>query len=163
MEELSYVPRINQLDAETLDDEFLSDFNEQISNAFRLFLRFTLYYYLARKLPSITCFVIRNPLDTIRPELESVLRYVLWRSTLLKHHSSVGQNLLGIKFCSEQPWRLRALAVMDILSYYCQQRSDLVLRVLPGSEERKYSLARLMRILTGTGRNHSLALRGYSI
>ena len=41
MEELSYVPRINQLDAETLDDEFLSDFNEQISNAFRLFLRYS--------------------------------------------------------------------------------------------------------------------------
>ena len=39
MEELSYVPRINQLDAETLDEEFISDFNEQISNAFRLFLR----------------------------------------------------------------------------------------------------------------------------
>ena len=41
MENLSYVPRINQLDAETLDEEFLSDFNEQISNAFRLFLRYT--------------------------------------------------------------------------------------------------------------------------
>ena len=39
MEESSYVPRINQLDAETLDEEFISDFNEQISNAFRLFLR----------------------------------------------------------------------------------------------------------------------------
>ena len=39
MEQSSYVPRINQLDAETLDEEFISDFNDQISNAFRLFLR----------------------------------------------------------------------------------------------------------------------------
>ena len=39
MTETSYVPRINQLDAETLDEEFLSDFNEQISNAFKFFLR----------------------------------------------------------------------------------------------------------------------------
>ena len=46
MENLSYVPRINQLDAETLDEEFLSDFNEQISNAFRLFLRYTTITYI---------------------------------------------------------------------------------------------------------------------
>ena len=39
MEQSSYVPRINQLDAETLDEEFISDFNDQISNAFKLFLR----------------------------------------------------------------------------------------------------------------------------
>ena len=39
MAESSYVPRINQLDAETLDEELLSDFNEQIAKAFRLFLR----------------------------------------------------------------------------------------------------------------------------
>ena len=97
----------------------------------------------------MTRLVTRNPLDTIRPELESVLRFVLWRSTLLKHHSSVGQNLLGIKFSSDQPWRLRALAVLDIISHYGQQRSDLLLRVLPGSEGRKYWVARLMRILSG--------------
>ena len=34
-----HVPRINQLDAATLDEELLSSFHEQISEAFRYFLR----------------------------------------------------------------------------------------------------------------------------
>ena len=35
----SNVPRINQLDAATLDEELLSSFHEQISEAFRYFIR----------------------------------------------------------------------------------------------------------------------------
>ena len=34
-----HVPRINQLDATTLDEELLSSFHEQISEAFRYFIR----------------------------------------------------------------------------------------------------------------------------
>ena len=34
-----HVPRINQLDAATLDEELLSSFHEQISEAFRYFIR----------------------------------------------------------------------------------------------------------------------------
>ena len=37
-----HVPRINQLDAATLDEELLSSFHEQISEAFKYFLRFLL-------------------------------------------------------------------------------------------------------------------------
>ena len=104
-------------------------------------------------------FSLRNPLDTIRPELESALRYLVWSSTLLKHHRSVGQNLLGIRFGSEPAWRLRALAVLDIFSHYCHHRADFLLRVLPGSEQSKYSVARIVRIIAG--RNHSPSLRNY--
>ena len=34
-----HVPRINQLDAATLDEELLSSFHGQISEAFRYFIR----------------------------------------------------------------------------------------------------------------------------
>ena len=100
---------------------------------------------------------LRNPLDTIRPELESALRYVVWSSTLLKHQSSVGQTLLGIKFSSESSWRLRVLTALDVFSHYCQHRADFLLRIFPGSEERKYAVSRQMRIVAG--RNHSLSGR----
>ena len=104
-------------------------------------------------------FFLRNPLDSIRPEVESVLRYLVWSSTLLKHHRSVGQNLLGIRFGSEPAWRLRALAVLDIFSHYCHHRAEFLLRVLPGSEQSKYSVARMLRILSG--RKHSPSLRNH--
>ena len=85
----------------------------------------------------------------MRPELETALRCVIWRSSLLRQHSSLGQHLLGIKFPSEQACRMTALAVWDVVSHYCHQRSDQLMRVLPGSEETKNRVSRLTRILSG--------------
>ena len=36
----SYVPRINQLDAATLDEEVFTTFSERLGEAFKYFLRF---------------------------------------------------------------------------------------------------------------------------
>lgn len=122
-----HVPRINQLDAATLDEELLSSFHEQISEAFRYF--------------------IRNPLDTIGPELDTLVRCLLWRFTVLDQGGSIGQSLLGIKFSTSSSWRLWILAATDIISNYLSQRQSMVIKNLPGREETKFYIQHKLSIL----------------
>ena len=152
-----HVPRINQLDAATLDEELLSSFHEQISEAFRYFLRLGqlnkrmtwAWVCFCSNFPCITFF--RNPLDIIGPELDTLVRCVLWRFTVLDQGSSIGQGLLGIKFSStSSSWRLWILAATDIISNYLSQRQSLVIKSLPGSEETKFYIQHKLNILLST-------------
>ena len=52
-----HVPRINQLDATTLDEELLSSFHEQISEAFRYFIRQGCFCQLDRDVMGVVILV----------------------------------------------------------------------------------------------------------
>lgn len=123
----THVPRINQLDAATLDEELLSSFYEKTSDAFKYF--------------------IRNPLDIIRPELDTLIRCILWKFTVLDQGGSIGQSLLGIKFSTASSCRLWILAATDIIFNYLSQRQSLVVKSLPGSEETKFYILHKVNIL----------------
>ena len=148
-----HVPRINQLDAATLDEELLSSFHEQISEAFRYFLRLFFINSIIMGVVFGSVFLIpiyRNPLDTIGPELDTLVRCVLWRFTVLDQGSSIGQSLLGIKFSTSSSWRLWILAATDIISNYLSQRQSLVIKSLPGREETKFYIQHKLSILLST-------------
>ena len=92
----------------------------------------------------------RNPLDTIGPELDTLVRCVLWRYTVLDQGSSIGQSLLGIKLSTSSSWRLWILAATDIISNYLSQRQSLVIKSLPGREETKFYIQHKLNILLST-------------
>jgi len=110
----NFVPRINQLDAATLDDELFSMFHNKLTQAFKYFLR--------------------NPLDFIGPEMEIILRFIVWRYSVIDKQASVGQSLLGIKYDAD-PRKLKILACLDILGQYAIKRQQWLTKLLPMSEE----------------------------
>eukprot|EP00092_Neocalanus_flemingeri_P002782 GFUD01002979.1.p1 GENE.GFUD01002979.1~~GFUD01002979.1.p1 ORF type:complete len:274 (-),score=48.42 GFUD01002979.1:218-1039(-) len=132
MEEKTFVPRINQLDAATLDSELIATFNKQISNAFKYF--------------------IRNPLDTIGPELEAVLRTIIWKFTIWDKQRSIGQELLGIKYKNNKNSQLYGLAGAGILLHYLKQRQSFFLKFVPLSEQTKNLALHYANIAVGTCR-----------
>lgn len=95
--------------------------------------------------------LFRNPLDTIGPELDTLVRCVLWRFSVLDQGGSIGQSLLGIKFSTSSSRRLWILAATDIISNYLTQRQSLVIKSLPGREETKFYIQHKLSILLSTG------------
>lgn len=93
--------------------------------------------------------LVRNPLDTIGPELEILIRGVIWKySILTSSHASVGQTLLGIKYSNSSTKKLYILAAVDLLLQYCLKRQSFLINKLPGSEDRKFSLVKWFSILS---------------
>lgn len=129
MTEKSFVPRISQIDAATLDSELLSTFSQQISNACKYF--------------------IRNPLDRIGPELDALLRCFIWKFSLIAKQRSIGQELLGIKYQSKSQAQLYTLAGMDILLHYLKQRQRFFLQFLPLSDQTKNLTLHYANIVVG--------------
>jgi len=127
---LVHVPRINQLDAATLDEELFTSFSQKIGDAFKYFLR--------------------NPLDTIRPELELLVRCAVWKCSVLDHSRSIGQSLLGIKYdtASNQSRRLWFLAGLDILSHYITQRQSSLVDKLPGTQNTKFYILHKLSLIS---------------
>jgi len=99
-------PRINQLDALALDQEMLSTFHNYLADTFKFFLK--------------------NPLDYVGPEVEALLRLVIWHATHWAKGTSVGQEALGISFLSPSPRQMVGLALIQIGLRYLDQRQTLV-------------------------------------
>jgi len=109
-------PRNHQVDASQLDQELVTSLLHQLGEAAQFFLR--------------------NPLDYVGPEVEALLRIILWRSTLCTRGSSVGQESLGIRYLSPSPRQLAGLAIIEVgLRYLDQRQGGLASLVskLPGS------------------------------
>jgi len=129
MAKKNFVPRINQLDAATLDTEIISTFSQKISDAFKFFLR--------------------NPLDTVGPELDALLRIIIWKFTIFDKHRTIGQELLGIKFNLKSRFQLLGLAGSDIIFNYLKQRQSELTKILsPFSETTNNKLLHYLSILT---------------
>jgi len=79
-------------------------------------------------------FFLKNPLDYVGPELEAILRLVVWRATHWAKGASVGQEALGISFHSASPWQMVGLALIQIGLRYLDQRQALV-AALPGAPD----------------------------
>jgi len=107
-------PRINQLDALELDQEVLATFHSYLADTFKFFLK--------------------NPLDYVGPEVEALLRLVIWRATHWAKGTSVGQEALGISFLSPSPRQMVGLALIQIGLRYLDQRQALV-AALPGAPD----------------------------
>ena len=78
----AHVPRINQLDAATLDTELMASINTKLADAFKYFIRWSNTNQIHETNPDQSMFrrlLNRNPLDTFGPELETLLRCVVWR------------------------------------------------------------------------------------
>merc|ERR1711971_1028249 len=79
-------PRINQLDALALDQEMLATFHNYLADTFKFFLK--------------------SPLDYVGPEVEALLRLVIWSATHWAKGTSVGQEALGISSLCSRPHSL---------------------------------------------------------
>ena len=77
----AHVLRINQLDAATLDTELMASINTKLADAFKYFIRWsnTRQIHETNPDPNIRRLLNRNPLDTFGPELETLLRCIIWR------------------------------------------------------------------------------------
>ncbi|XP_023335548.1 peroxisome biogenesis factor 2 [Eurytemora carolleeae] len=111
----NFVPRVNQLDAEELDQEILNIFKGGLQNAFKYFLR--------------------NPLDLIGPELEAIIKIIIWNFTLRARNSSIGQELLGIEFIVKNRLQIVGTGFLNIVLKYLEARQSSIVRLFPGREE----------------------------
>ena len=78
----AHVPRINQLDAATLDTELMASINTKLADAFKYFIRWSNTNpdkSMSRLILNTRQRLNRNPLDTFGPELETLLRCIVWR------------------------------------------------------------------------------------
>eukprot|EP00112_Aurelia_sp_Birch-Aquarium-sp1_P001308 Seg11372.1 transcript_id=Seg11372.1/GoldUCD/mRNA.D3Y31 product="Peroxisome biogenesis factor 2" protein_id=Seg11372.1/GoldUCD/D3Y31 len=69
--------RIVQLDSAILDDEILLLFQSQLKNVFKYFERGTIKW---------------------QPEINAFIRFILWRFTIYKNSSSIGQSLFNVRY-----------------------------------------------------------------
>jgi len=112
-EEYSEVLRIDQLDSQVLDKEFYSTIQRLIQECFQYF--------------------VRNPWDYLGPELEGILRLIVWKYSVYRQCRTVGQEALGIQY-SYQPPLLPSLLTMVGLPYLLQRQTQvcsLLQRLLP--------------------------------
>jgi len=111
-----FVPRVNQLDAETLDQELVTIFKNGIISSFKYFLR--------------------NPVDSFGPEVEALIRYIIWNFTLRTRYSSVGQQILNIQLNPRNRFQIRAAGFLDILMRYLQSRQSTIASMFTGYEDK---------------------------
>jgi len=107
----SFVSRVNQLDAEALDDELVKLVKATLQRTFKHF--------------------IRNPLDVIGPELEALIKLMIWNYTLKARSSSVGQQMLGIQLQATNRIQIYATGVVYVLVTYIKSRLHTLFSWLP--------------------------------
>ena len=93
--------------------------------------------------------VYRNPLDTIGPELDALIRCIIWKFTIWDKQRSIGQELLGIKYKNDKNTQLYGLAGADIVLHYLQQRQSFFLKFVPLSEQTKNLSLHYANIVVG--------------
>lgn len=110
---MSFVGRVDQLDARDLDREFVLHIQQKLNEA------------LSGVQKWISC----------GPELEIVAKMWLFYWTTLKTGSSLGQNLLGIRFSESTKIQLILFLMWTMMPKYFNQRSQLMANRWKFSEE----------------------------
>lgn len=76
--EKSYVSRVNQLDADLLDNEITKIVHEQLANVYK-------------ELPP-------GILSRFQPEIDCLLKSLIWYCSIHRNHSTFGQQILAITY-----------------------------------------------------------------
>ncbi|CRL02981.1 CLUMA_CG016383, isoform A [Clunio marinus] len=107
MEKSSYVSRVNQLDADLLDKEVTKIIHEQLSNVYK-------------ELPP-------GILSKYQPEIDCLLKTIIWYCSILRNKSTFGQQILAITYQKDQLTRKKLLFhyISTILSSYLKDVSHL--------------------------------------
>lgn len=103
------VPRVDQVDADALDDEIFSLWKQQLTNAFKYFK------------PTY--------LDSIQPELNAALRFIIWKISVKTFNATIGQQLLLIKYHDTSALHTRNLylyALGIIGCHWLKERLDTI-------------------------------------
>lgn len=99
---MSYVSRINQLDAAQLDHEIYRILSGQIQDISRLFT------------PGIT--------EPWTPEINAVLRSLIWMFSLNKNKASFGQKLLALTYTDLTRKKVILLLLLSVLPKYLEDK-----------------------------------------
>lgn len=123
-----FVPRISQLDSLILTDEAFSLIKNQVLCAVK--------------------YVGQNFLTKLEPEIESGLRYVLLHYTVQEARSSVGQQLLQIKYeDSVSVRRLRNYVRLLVFGRWVRQRAGDVAAVFLKNEDARVVASRWVNLV----------------
>jgi peroxin-2 len=100
----SYVPRVTQFDAVELDDEIHKILKNQIGN--------------------VTKYMTVGFLGRWEPEVDALLRLIIWKFSVNKEYSTFGQQLLSIKYGGEfNKNKAYLFALLTVGSKYLKRRS----------------------------------------
>lgn len=107
MEEKSFVSRVNQLDAALLDNEISKIIYEQLENVYK-------------QLPP-------GILSKYQPEIDVVLKSLIWFFSINKNKSTFGQQILAISYHKDKLTRNRLIAhyFLTVFIPYAKQISQL--------------------------------------
>ena len=96
----------------------------------------------------LTVPVCRNPLDSAGPELESLLRLLVWTYPFLSGRgATVGQQLLGLRYTGRHTWQQLSLGLARAGQHYLAGRgAGLAGLLLPTTSQR--TRLRLLRTFT---------------
>ena len=99
----------------------------------------------------LTAPVCRNPLDSAGPELESLLRLLVWTSPFLSGRgATVGQQLLGLRYTARHTGQQLSLGFARAAHHYLVGRETVVAGLaallLPATSQR--TRRRLLRAFT---------------
>jgi len=121
------VSRVDQLDSECLDQELESIFSQQMQDAFKFFLR--------------------NPWDAVGPELSASIKIVLWSASIWSRGSSIGQQLLSLKFYDPSKKQLIVLGILNVLRGYLNARQSTITKLFPSYEEKLEKILKYYNII----------------
>ena len=94
------VPRINQLDAATLDEEIFTSFNKKLSDAFKYFLRFLdmhMYVTSALQRTDMKAVGLQLALDLLHEKVRKYASVFIYGNSNLSSKRQIYQNRHNIK------------------------------------------------------------------
>lgn len=104
---MSYVSRVNQLDAYLLDQEILKIIHEQLNNGYK-------------ELPP-------GILSKFQPEIDAFLKSLIWLNSIYYNKSTFGQQVLAITYKSENLTKNRLILhyLLSVILPYTREVSHL--------------------------------------
>ena len=105
--EKSYVSRVNQLDADLLDKEISKIIHEQLGNVYK-------------ELPP-------GLLSKYQPEIDCILKSIIWVSSIQRNNSTFGQEILAITYQKDQLTRNKLILhyLLTICAPYAKEVGHL--------------------------------------
>lgn len=103
-----FVRRVDQVDADILDDELFSRWKQELMNIFKYFK------------PTF--------LNNIEPELNAVLRLIIWKISVKTFDATIGQQLLLMKYheASKHQCKLYLYAFGIVGCHWLKDRADAI-------------------------------------
>ncbi|KAJ8680864.1 hypothetical protein QAD02_016651 [Eretmocerus hayati] len=129
MADSSFVPRINQIDAVELDKE--------------------IYRVIKSQAEEISKYFTPGVIAKWQPELDFLIKYLIWSYSLKTSNSSFGQQLLNLSYRNLNHQKAVLLFVLSTVPYYLRERllnENFILSRLPSSYERSRYKGHIERI-----------------